>query len=201
LRQSHWQPLRSKRLNIRNVSGIWWIGDQEIAWRFLSEPSHAVTNVNGRLVIRNGLGGLFSDLRFRVQQFRFFDAFGLTVLKAAGNNPKDRYKLKWQAILFYRGQDAPALDCPLTAEQWAVMEMNAPDGRLGNRYHAWQKPMELAERLIRHSTQPGDLVYDPFACTGTFLLAAAKLGRFAKGAELKPEHAAIAIERGCVYAE
>ena len=124
-----------------------------------------------------------------------------TYKNTLGNNPKDRYKLNWQAILFYRGRDAPALDCPLTAEQWAVMEMNAPDGRLGNRYHAWQKPMELAERLIRHSTKPGDVVYDPFACTGTFLLAAAKFGRVAKGAEIDANHAAIAIERGCVDAE
>ncbi|MCL2348255.1 MAG: hypothetical protein FWC50_08330 [Planctomycetaceae bacterium] len=124
-----------------------------------------------------------------------------TYKNTLGNNPKDRYKLNWQAILFYRGCEAHELDCPLTAEQWAVMEMNAPDGRLGNRYHAWQKPMELAERLIRHSTKPGNVVYDPFACTGTFLLAAAKLGRVACGAEIDSNHATIAIERGCVYAE
>ena len=124
-----------------------------------------------------------------------------TYKNTLGNNPKDRYKLNWQAILFYRGCEASELDCPLTAEQWAVMEMNAPDGRLGNRYHAWQKPMELAERLIRHSTNPDDVVYDPFACTGTFLLAAAKLGRIACGAEIDSNHAAIAIERGCVYAK
>ena len=76
------------------------------------------------------------------------------------------------------------LDCPLTAEQWAVQEINAPDGRQGDRYHAWQKPMEIAERFIRHSTKEGDRVYDPFACTGTFLLAAAKLGRKAYGCEI-----------------
>ena len=118
-----------------------------------------------------------------------------------GNNPKDRYKQNWQAILFYRGKNALPLDCPLTAEQWAVMEMNAPDGRLGNRFHAWQKPLELAERFIRHSTKPGDTVLDPFCCTGTFLLAANQLGRIGKGAEINPDNAAIAIERGCVYAE
>jgi len=61
--------------------------------------------------------------------------------------------------------------------------------------------MELAERLIRHSTKSGDVVYDPFACTGTFLLAAAKLGRMACGAEIDPSHATIAIERGCIDAE
>jgi DNA modification methylase len=116
-----------------------------------------------------------------------------------GNNPKDRYKQNYQACLFYRGKNAPALDCPMTNEQWAVQEINAPDGRQGNRFHAWQKPMEIAERFIRHSTKAGDMVFDPFACTGTFLLAAAKLGRKSFGIEINPENAEIAIKRGCIY--
>lgn len=122
-----------------------------------------------------------------------------TYKNTLGQNPKDRYKQNYQACLFYRGSDAPALDCPLTAEQWAVQEINAPDGRQGDRYHAWQKPMEIAERFIRHSTKPGMTVFDPFACTGTFLLAAAKLGRMAYGFEIDPENAAIAFNRGCAH--
>ncbi len=122
-----------------------------------------------------------------------------TYKNTLGQNPKDRYKQNYQSCLFYRGVNAPMLDCPLTAEQWAVQEINAPDGRQGDRYHAWQKPMEIAERFIRHSTKVGDTVYDPFACTGTFLLASAKLGRKAFGCEIDPDNAAIAIERGCVY--
>ena len=114
-----------------------------------------------------------------------------------GNNPKGRYKQNWQACLFYRGVDAPPLNCPLTSEQWAVQEINAPDGRQGNRYHSWQKPMEIAERFIRHSTKKGMTVYDPYACTGTFLLAAAKLGRNAFGYEIDPANADIAYSRGC----
>ena len=122
-----------------------------------------------------------------------------TYKNTLGNNPKDRYKQNYQSCLFYRGKNAPMLDCPLTAEQWAVQEINAPDGRQGDRYHAWQKPMEIAERFIRHSTKTGDTVYDPFACTGTFLLASAKLGRKSYGCEIDPNNAKIAIERGCVY--
>jgi DNA modification methylase len=120
-----------------------------------------------------------------------------TYKNTLGQNPKDRYKQNWQACLFYRGINAPALDCPLTNEQWAVQEINAPDGRQGDRYHAWQKPMEIGERFIRHTTKPGDKVYDPFACTGTFLLAAAKLGRRGVGMEINPENAEIAYSRGC----
>jgi len=120
-----------------------------------------------------------------------------TYRNTLGNNPKDRYKLNYQACLFYRGVNAPALDCPLTSEQWAVQDINAPDGRLGDRYHTWQKPLEIAERFIRHSTKAGDTVFDPFACSGTFLLAAAKLGRKAIGFEINPDNAKIAFERGC----
>lgn len=120
-----------------------------------------------------------------------------TYKNTLGNNPKGRYKQNYQAILFYRGIDAPDLDCPLTAEQWAVQEINAPDGRQGDRYHAWQKPMEIAERFIRHSTKPGDTVFDPFACTGTFVLAASKLGRIGIGVEVNHDNAQIAKDRGC----
>ena len=119
-----------------------------------------------------------------------------TYKNTLGNNPKDRYKQNYQACLFYRGTDAPNLDCPLTNEQWAVQEINAPDGRIGDRYHAWQKPMEIAERFIRHSTKHGDMVFDPFACTGTFLLAASKLGRRSYGFEINSENADIARKRG-----
>lgn len=121
-----------------------------------------------------------------------------TYRNTLGNNPKDRYKLNYQMCLFYRGINAPHLDCPITNEQWAVQDINAPDGRQGDRYHAWQKPMEIAERFVRHSTQPGMTVYDPFACTGTFLLAAANLGRCAFGYELDEGNAAIAFSRGCL---
>ena len=120
-----------------------------------------------------------------------------TYKNTLGNNPKDRYKLNYQVCLFYRGINAPDLDCPLTNEQWAVQEINAPDGRQGDRYHEWQKPIEIAERFVRHSTKQGMVIYDPFACTGTFLLAAAKLGRKAYGHEINPENAKIAFTRGC----
>lgn len=121
-----------------------------------------------------------------------------TYKNTLGNNPKDRYKLNYQMCLFYRGINAPDLNIDLTSEQWAVQEVNAPDGRQGDRYHTWQKPMELAERFIRHSTEKDMTVFDPFACTGTFLLAATKLGRKSYGYEINPENAEIAYKRGCI---
>jgi DNA modification methylase len=83
-------------------------------------------------------------------------------------------------------------------EQFTVHEINAPDSRFGVRYHTWQKPDVLAERLIRHSTKEGDLVLDCFAGTGTFILAANRFGRKAYGCEISSEMIDIAVERGCV---
>ena len=114
-----------------------------------------------------------------------------------GPAPTHKYKQNWQAILYWVGPKAPPLDCPVMTEQFAVQDINAPDGRLGDRFHAWQKPDELAERLVRHSTKPGDLVIDPFVCTGTFVIAAAKLGRKAMGSDISAENLKIAVGRGC----
>jgi len=123
-----------------------------------------------------------------------------TYRNTLGPSPTHDYKQNWQAILYYRGPDAPPLDCPKMVEQFTVQDLNAPDGRIGDRYHAWQKPLELADRLVRHATQPDDLALDPFAGTGTFLLAAAALGRQAAGCDLDPDMIAIAVERGCRHA-
>lgn len=120
-----------------------------------------------------------------------------TYRNTLGPSPKFGYKLNWQAILYYQMPDAAPLDCPVMLEQLSVQDISAPDGRLGDRYHAWQKPMEIGERFIRHATRQGDTVADPFACTGTFLLAASKLGRHGIGCDISAEHIDIAVERGC----
>ena len=43
--------------------------------------------------------------------------------------------------------------------------------------HPCQLPEKLMERLIRLTTRPGDLVFDPFCGAGTTAIAARKLGR------------------------
>ena len=50
-----------------------------------------------------------------------------------------------------------------------------------------QKPVQLLERLIEIFTDPGDVVIDPCAGSGTTLLAAAQLNRRAYGFEIKKD--------------
>ena len=57
-------------------------------------------------------------------------------------------------------------------------------------------PLELAERLVRMFSFVGDVVLDPFAGTGTTLIAAGGGGRRALGGELVPRYAPRAGGRG-----
>jgi site-specific DNA-methyltransferase (adenine-specific) len=63
------------------------------------------------------------------------------------------------------------------------------------REHPAPFPLELANRLVRMYSFYGDTVLDPFAGTGTTLLAAAGAGRNACGVEIDPTYFALAEKR------
>lgn len=68
-----------------------------------------------------------------------------------------------------------------------------PTGKEKGNKHPAPMPLELAEYLVRLSG--GSRILDPFAGSGTTLLAARRLGREAIGIELLPEFAEIISER------
>ena len=61
--------------------------------------------------------------------------------------------------------------------------------------HPCQFPVELAERCVLALTDPGEIVYDPFAGVGSSLIAALKNGRRAYGTELEPAYVKTGLER------
>ena len=61
--------------------------------------------------------------------------------------------------------------------------------------HPCPKPIALMEKLIRDFTDPGDLILDPFAGSGTTGVAAIRLGRRFIGWEKDPKYHAIALKR------
>lgn len=134
-----------------------------------------------------------------ITDFELVDILVWTYNNATVRQPDNKYIKNYQFVLYYRGKNAPAINKPANCtEQFASFTINAPDGRQANRYHAWQKPDDLADRFILNSSKEGDLIFDPFACTGTFLLRAAALGRKAIGCEIDKSNYNIAIERGCI---
>jgi site-specific DNA-methyltransferase (adenine-specific) len=62
-------------------------------------------------------------------------------------------------------------------------------------HHPTQKPLTLMEALVRDFTDPGELVCDPFAGSGTTGVACKRLGRRFIGWEREPKYAEIARKR------
>ena len=65
-------------------------------------------------------------------------------------------------------------------------------------WHGCQMPEQLLGRIIKACSNPGDLVLDPFAYSGTTLVTAKKLGRRFIGFELSDNYAAQVQSRLCV---
>jgi len=65
----------------------------------------------------------------------------------------------------------------------------------GDKAHPTQKPVSLLHRVIVGTTNPGDVVLDPFFGTGTTGAVAAMLGRDWIGIEREPAYIAAASER------
>lgn len=75
----------------------------------------------------------------------------------------------------------------------AVVANIPPVGR--ERTHPTEKPVALLSYLIGKSTDPGELVVDPFVGTGATLVAAAAAGRRAIGVELEEAYCEVAAKR------
>ncbi len=65
----------------------------------------------------------------------------------------------------------------------------------GNRLHKQQAPIQLLLRIILSSTNPDDVVLDPFAGSGTTLVVAEQLGRKSVGIELDSQNVTLIENR------
>jgi site-specific DNA-methyltransferase (adenine-specific) len=85
---------------------------------------------------------------------------------------------------------------PATYEDAATVYISPLNAKDKKKYgHPTIKPLPLIERIIRNSSKPGQLVLDPFAGSGTTLVAAKKLGRKFIGFEIEPKWCGVAKQR------
>lgn len=68
-----------------------------------------------------------------------------------------------------------------------------------NDLHPTQKPVALIERAIRNSSRVGEVVFDPFAGSGTTMIAAEASGRFARLVEIDPALCDVIRRRYAVF--
>lgn len=88
------------------------------------------------------------------------------------------------------GKDKPGV--PMR-DVWEIPYLN-PKARERVGYPT-QKPVELLKRVIQATTEPGDLVLDPFCGSGTTLVAAKFLARNSIGIDTSAEAVTISEER------
>jgi adenine-specific DNA-methyltransferase len=65
----------------------------------------------------------------------------------------------------------------------------------GNRHHPTEKPVSVLRPLIESFTQPGSIVLDPFAGSGSTCVAAEQAGRRWIGIELMEQYHATGLRR------
>ena len=76
---------------------------------------------------------------------------------------------------------------------WRFQSAGRDEKRFGK--HPTQKPVVLIDRCLRASTNPGDIVLDPFAGTASTGVAAQRIGRRFIGIEVEQEYLDIGARR------
>ncbi len=106
---------------------------------------------------------------------------------------------------------------PANAEDWAAMrskfecphgvtnvwerpalhgkEREKVDGLNGKAIHLNQKPFDLISMVLKASSRPGDVIWEPFGGLFTACVAAHRLGRRAFGGEIDPAYFYFGLER------
>jgi len=137
---------------------------------------------------------------------------------------KNRYCINYQPIIYFTKTDEYTFNCKaeshisnaalpwgrknkgnLMIDQWndipyvsggcmAAKEAIFESGTK-KKAHPCQMPVRLAERVVKFSSNPGDLVLDPFVGSGTTAEACLRLGRRFIGVDVSPEYCAIANAR------
>ncbi len=76
---------------------------------------------------------------------------------------------------------------------WTIAPPESWEKKFGK--HPTQKPLALLDRILRASSNEGDLVLDPFMGSGTTILAALRLRRFTIGMEFEDSSVSLALSR------
>jgi site-specific DNA-methyltransferase (adenine-specific) len=115
---------------------------------------------------------------------RYFTHSTETVLWAA-KSEKSKHVFNYQEMRKVTGKQMKTV--------WTMTAPGGAEKAFGK--HPTQKPLALVERCLLASTNPGDLVLDPFLGGGTTAVAALRLKRGCVGVEADPAYVLIAVQR------
>jgi site-specific DNA-methyltransferase (adenine-specific) len=106
-------------------------------------------------------------------------------------NPKGKLP---DDVWYLRPQETPEEFFAPDSDTWNISRVC---GTFKERegWHGCQMPMNVLTRIIKASSNPGDIVLDPFNGSGTTIIAAATLGRQYVGIDQSPEYVEHANKR------
>jgi DNA modification methylase len=181
----------SRRLTIANDN----LGDQFEA--FLSRSCQAMLAVNsGSIYICMSSRELHTLYRAFCQAGGYWSTY-IIWAKNVFTLGRPDYQRQFEPILYGWREGTRHHWCG-DRNQGDVWLFNKPHS---NTLHPTMKPVELVERAIVNSSRKHDLVLDPFAGSGTTLLAADRTGRRARAVEIDPQYADVIVRRWQSYAE
>lgn len=100
------------------------------------------------------------------------------------------YHYRHEPIIYgWKGKNRPWYG---SRDQTSVLQFDKP---ARNELHPTIKPVELVDACLRNSTKNGDVVYEPFAGSGTTLISCERLGRKCRAVEISPAYAAVTLQR------
>jgi len=123
---------------------------------------------------------------------------GWRIFAAAKNfaqfRPTD-IQFSWDPVIFW--QNGPGRRHAFAGKRdWHVANNAAAVLRTAEaHWHPCRRPLDTVSYLVSIATEPDDVILDPFAGSGTTLVAAQALGRRAIGVEIEERYCRIAVER------
>ena len=119
------------------------------------------------------------------------------VLVWCKDNPTPQTNNTWlpdlEYCLYFREKGVPLNDGYELKSKWYSSPINKRDkDKFG---HPTIKPLELVKRHLLHTTQPNDIILDPFMGSGTTAVACQEIGRQFIGMEIDKKYHKIAVDR------
>ena len=132
---------------------------------------------------------------------KYLEADGRTVLYGSIKHEKAESERSARRIRKREGRDPRDDDVAFVARPSLLRTVwNIPEIRNNPKYRestGWptQKPLKLLERIIEASSEPGDMVLDPFCGCATAMVAAERLGRHWAGIDIDEVATGITLKR------
>ena len=125
-------------------------------------------------------------LRYSKQEKVIFnlDAVRVPYSESVINSPPSRYDKSYRTNKVYSGYRPN--EKGKHPEDWWPIQPLMPSDRKERLGYPTQKPLKLLRRIIEASSNPGDMVLDPFCGCGTASHAAEELGRRWIGIDISP---------------